>query len=211
MSPTAPPPRPPERLAISVVAVVIVGLLLYRGYGSKFHTKPTQQTAATSPLNVNTADRVELLQVPGVGPSLADAILSHRNTFGPFNSLDELDGVKGIGGKTLDKLRPWLHAEAGPVARGQQPEVERLERKPEPPRAFTPTKKLEADKTINVNTATTEELQQLPGIGPKLAERILQEREKQAFLTAEDMRRVGGIGAKTVEKLRPHLRFTDPR
>jgi competence protein ComEA len=196
---------------LTVVAVVVFGLLLYRGYGSKFQTNPTQQTLATSPLNVNTADRTELLQVPGVGPSLADAILSHRNTFGPFNSLDELDGVKGIGGKTLDKLRPWLHAEAGPVARAEQPAVERLERKPEPPRPFTSPKKLDAGKTINVNKASLEELQQLPGIGPKLAERIVQERAKEPFLTAEDLRRVGGIGAKTVEKLRPHLRFTDPR
>ncbi|QEL16523.1 helix-hairpin-helix domain-containing protein [Limnoglobus roseus] len=185
------------------------GLLLYRAYGSQFTTKPSQHLAAASSLNVNAADRTELLQVPGVGPSLADAILSHRSTFGPFTSLDELDGVKGVGGKTVDKLRPWLHVDGQPVARAQAGGVEKLERDPKPlPLPSVGAKKLGPNESINVNTAPVAELQRLPGIGPKLAERIV---EARPFKIIEDLRRVGGIGVKTLEKLRPHLRFADPR
>lgn len=212
MTPAPPPPDPSprrEQRALAVGLVVVAGLLLYRGYGSAFTTRPTQQTPAASSVNVNTADRTELLQVPGVGPHMADAILTHRNTFGPFASLDELDGVKGIGGKTLDKLRPWLHVAGQPVVRGQQPDVEKLERKP--PAAAAPTKKLDAAEQIDVNTAIAAELQRLPGIGPKLAERIIDARTARPFASADDLRRVGGIGAKTLEKLRPHLRFSGPR
>lgn len=212
MTPAPPSPIPPprrEQRALAACLVVVAGLLLYRGYGSAFATRPTQQTPAAASINVNTADRTELLQVPGVGPHMADAILTHRNTFGPFTTLDELDGVKGIGGKTLDKLRPWLHVEGQPVVRGPEPLVEKLERKPLAPAA--PTKKLDASEQIDVNTATAAELQRLPGIGPKIAERIIEAREGKAFTTPEDLRRVAGIGAKTLEKLRPHLRFTAAR
>lgn len=204
----APPPRSPERLALTVGVVVLLGLLLYRGYGSPYRVDPSRQSSASMPLDVNVADRTELLQVPGVGPNMADAILSHRNTFGPFQSLDELDSVHGIGGKTLDKLRPWLAVDAKTEAKPAVPQVEKLERKPAAPSAIPaqPTK-LASGQQIDINTATVAELQGLPAIGPKLAERIVEARNQKPFASIEDLRRVSGIGAKTLEKLRPHLVF----
>ena len=126
-----------------------------------------------------------------------------------FASLDELDSVKGVGGRTLEKLRPWLHVGDRPIARGQVQEFEQLVRKPPVPQPPPSPKKLDSGTRINVNTATVGELQRLPGIGPKLAERIAEAREQKPFAAAEDLRRVSGIGAKTVENLRPHLRFSD--
>ena len=203
----APPPRSPERLALTVGVVVLLGLLLYRGYGTSYRVDPSRQSSAALPLDVNVADRTELLQVPGVGPNMADAILSHRNTFGPFQSLDELDSVHGIGGKTLDKLRPWLTVEAKSEVKPAVPQVEKLERKPAAPPFVAQPTKLEAGRQIDINTATVAELQQLPAIGPKLAERIVEARNQKPFTSIEDLRRVGGIGAKTLEKLRPHVAF----
>ncbi len=206
----APPVRSPERLALTVGVVVLLGLLLYRGYGSSYRVDPSRQSSSALPLDVNVADRTELLQVPGVGPNMADAILSHRNTFGPFQTLDELDSVHGIGGKTLDKLRPWLTVEAKAEAKAEVkpavPQVEKLERKPAAPPAIPaqPTK-LASGQQIDINTATVAELQGLPAIGPKLAERIVEARNQKPFASIEDLRRVSGIGAKTIEKLRPHL------
>lgn len=61
------------------------------------------------------------------------------------------------------------------------------------------------NQVVDVNRATLEELQLLPGIGPKLAQRIYDERAKRPFANVEELRRVYGIGAKTLEKLRPYV------
>jgi competence ComEA-like helix-hairpin-helix protein len=57
---------------------------------------------------------------------------------------------------------------------------------------------------VNLNTATQAELEALPRIGPKTAERILELRARQgAFARPEDLTRVRGIGPKTMDRLRP--------
>jgi competence protein ComEA len=50
----------------------------------------------------------ELQRLPGVGPSLANAIIAYREAKGGFVSIDELDSVKGIGPKKLESLRPHV-------------------------------------------------------------------------------------------------------
>ena len=62
--------------------------------------------------------------------------------------------------------------------------------------------------SVRVNAASVEELAGLPGIGPVLGRRIVENREKQGrFLTLDDLRRVKGVTSKTTEKIRGMARF----
>ena len=59
---------------------------------------------------------------------------------------------------------------------------------------------------LDVNRATAEELESLPGIGPKTAARIVEDRAKRGrFRSARDLGRVKGIGPKTLERLLPKV------
>lgn len=60
-----------------------------------------------SPIDVNEADAVELMRIPAVGPVMAQNILNARKER-RFVSVEDLDRVKGIGRKTLDKIRPYV-------------------------------------------------------------------------------------------------------
>jgi competence ComEA-like helix-hairpin-helix protein len=60
-----------------------------------------------------------------------------------------------------------------------------------------------AQRLVDVNTATVAQLDLLPGIGPKRAQAIIDERtEGGPFRSLDDLERVHGIGPRTVEKLR---------
>ena len=61
-------------------------------------------------VNINTADKELLVQIPGIGPVTADSILQYREDNGQFKSLDDLTKVKGIGDKSLAKFKPYLQA-----------------------------------------------------------------------------------------------------
>jgi competence protein ComEA len=60
------------------------------------------------PVDLNRATAEELQRLPGVGPATAAAILAHRESNGPFRSVDQLDDVRGIGPAKLEQLRPLV-------------------------------------------------------------------------------------------------------
>jgi competence protein ComEA len=70
-------------------------------------------------LDVNQADWPEISVLPEVGETLARRIVESRAADGPFADLDELQRVRGIGPKTLERIRPYLRplAAAGSMAR----------------------------------------------------------------------------------------------
>lgn len=62
-------------------------------------------------IDLNSANWVELTQLRDVGPVTAKKIVSNRDEFGPFSSVDDLQRVKGVGPKTVEKNRRWLRVE----------------------------------------------------------------------------------------------------
>lgn len=74
--------------------------------------KEGSSDASFGKLNLNTAGAEQLDELPGIGPSRAQAILELRQRLGgKFRSADQLLEVKGIGEKTLEKIRPLVTVE----------------------------------------------------------------------------------------------------
>ena len=65
-------------------------------------------SGVSGPVRLNTADAVLLETLPGVGPATALAIITERDTAGPFIDVDDRDRVPGIGPATLERLRPLV-------------------------------------------------------------------------------------------------------
>lgn len=66
------------------------------------------------------------------------------------------------------------------------------------------------DGVVNIQTATADQLQLLPGIGPSKAEAIVAFRERRAFRRVEDIMRVRGVGRSTFRRLRSMLTVDGP-
>ncbi len=71
---------------------------------------PTTDPAARKPvrLDLNRASRGELERLPGVGPVMAERILTLRDSVGRFRRLEELRSVRGIGSATIERFRPLV-------------------------------------------------------------------------------------------------------
>jgi len=176
----------------------------------------------------NRSEEAELDRLPGVGPSVARAVIAERERSGGFRQPDDLLRVRGVGPAILERIRPFLdfsdgipvdlrmsrtggpgpgHAGTGPAtvsgtnpgaASATTPGVSRplavggAMGNPDSPSG-----------RLDVNRASLEELQTLPGIGPALAGRILQSRADDGpFRSPEDLLRVRGIGPATLERIR---------
>lgn len=70
--------------------------------------KVAAKTQTENRINLNTADVTQLQELKGVGPKTAEAIVQWRDSQGPFTSVDQLLAIKGIGEKTLAKMRDSL-------------------------------------------------------------------------------------------------------
>ena len=67
-----------------------------------------KQLPPLASIDINHASASQLEALPQVGPVLAKRIVAYRKQHGPFNQLDGLDAVKGVGTKLLIRIRPYL-------------------------------------------------------------------------------------------------------
>jgi competence protein ComEA len=205
-------PRPAQGAAVLLLLLALALLGWHAWSAQRWGCRPTtlEADALLSPsLDLNQADRVQLLQLPGVGEALAERIEAYRVEHHGFRTVDELRQVRGVGPKVLEKLRPHVYVEVPtsdeedePAAQANHPAAAKIDNENKP---HAVTKKEPLTERIDVNHATAAELRLLPGIGSTLSQRIIKAREEKPFRSVEDLRRVRGIGAKTLERLRPHI------
>ena len=99
---------------------IIIGTFIGRAtapYGVSMHAptydaqRPTPtlpyQTNQTGKINVNVATAEELIMLPGIGKETAKRIIEYRHKYGPFQSLDDLTKVKGVGENTVENIRRY--------------------------------------------------------------------------------------------------------
>jgi len=143
--------------------------------------------APADKVNLNSADQAALEALPGIGPAHAKAIIAGR----PYKSVDDLDKVKGLGPARIDALKRLVttSAPAPPAAKAARAAASRGTAKSASPTAKD-MPRLQPGEKVNLNTASKDELDALPGIGPVKAQAII---DARPFKTIEDVMKVKGI------------------
>ncbi len=90
------------------------------------HHPPQRGTKQTTPLglnaiDLNTASQTELMRLPGIGEQYARRIVRYRTDVGLFDSVGELLYVRGIGPKTMERIRPFVRVDSGRVLPAKVP------------------------------------------------------------------------------------------
>jgi competence protein ComEA len=201
--------------ATAALLVLAGGLMTWYVYGARSGAARSTdlEAGAAFRLDLNRADRTQLLQLPGVGEALAGRIETYRQEHGGFRSVEDLTRVHGIGPALVEKLRPLVFVEPpedeeGEAAAVPEPAPQRPARKaskPVPGRPPAGKKGSGVKFPLDLNRASFEELRQVPGFGPVRAQGIVTVRETRPFARVEDLRRVPHIGPKTLEQVRPYV------
>jgi competence protein ComEA len=150
---------------------------------------------AAALVDLNTATAAQLKELPGIGAATAKKIIAAR----PFKSVDDLDNA-GISKATVAKLKPLVTVSDAAAAAGPAPTATAAPAAPVTDKkpAETPTAAAEATAPVDLNTATLDQLKNLPGIGPVYAGKIVAARP---YATVDDLSKAG-IPAGTVAKIK---------
>ena len=87
---------------ISLLVILVFGLAL------PVFAMTLQKDGPIGQVNINTATRTELIQIPKIGEKMADQIVEFRKANGPFKRIEEIMNVKGMGEKTFLSIKQYL-------------------------------------------------------------------------------------------------------
>jgi len=202
-----------KKLLIKVIAGIILLAIAFAFYLMKENTEDQDMTVSLIP-----DDGMENSE-PSTGPAIEEEIMIMVDIAGAVANpavveLPEgsriFEAIEKAGGLTKEAdLRGTNQAEI--LTDGQKvyiPTVQELKESQSgaPSLNFTDQSGTSQSKRININTADSETLQQLTGVGPATAEKIINYRnENGKFKSIEDIKNVSGIGDKTFEKFRDKI------
>jgi competence protein ComEA len=174
---------------------------------------PAYAQAPKTLVDLNTASQKDLESLKGIGPATAKKIIDSR----PYKSVEDLKKA-GVSEKTIESLKPLVKvgavsAPAKPAAdtkpaapASSKSAADTKTAAPQPagktkPKTATPAK-LAPGQKVNINTATKEQLEALPEIGPVKAQSII---EGRPYKKAEDIMKVKGIKEGTFNKVKDFI------
>ena len=223
-------------LALTMACLVaLAGTTTALAYSSSSKTT-TSATEATSQVDVNNASLKKLETLPGVSPALAKKIVSGRpyrnlSDLAQVKGMGQkkANALKGhvtfgaASGATTTKSAKRTHAKASSMSAGSYTTPSPTEESTTPSRTEENTapsatessssskpsasgSQLAPDQTVDINTASAEELDKLPGIGPAKAQAIVDYRNEHGdFKSIEDIKNVHGIKEGTFSKIKDYI------
>ena len=208
-------------LMLCMVAIVALAANMTDAFGKetkspaeKSSAKTATAKSPTGPVDLNTADQEALESLPGIGAATAREIIKAR----PFKDADDLGRVKGMSKGKIEKLKGMVTVSqptgAQPSARSipaAPAQASPAAQKPAKVRSTAPkthsgieskSARLAPGEKVNINTASAEALEALPGIGPVKAQAII---EGRPYNTPEDIMKVKGIKQGTYNKIKDQI------
>lgn len=178
-----------ERILIFIIMIGFLGILTLSFRGKilsqkkvqKLNKKTSQNLSVKYDLNKVTFEK--LASIPEIGPNLALAIITKRDS-SLFQNLTDLADVKGVGTNKFKVIKKFFY-------QFQKVNKDRSNK---------------AKKLLDINTAKLADIVKIKGISKKKAEKIISLRKKiGGFKSLKRIEEISGIGPKTIKRLESYF------
>ncbi|MCS7153676.1 MAG: helix-hairpin-helix domain-containing protein [Bacteroidia bacterium] len=169
---------------------VVIGETTWVALAKEVEVRPIT-SPPSHPINLNAADSSTLVSALLCRPSVARGLIRYRYKLRGFSDWVQIDSFRGLNALERYRLRAYASLERVEIAR------------PASQQRFL---------RIDLNAASAEDLEKLPGIGAKSAERIIKYRSKlRYFVKPQQLLEVWGLRLENVQKALPYVFVGPPR